>query len=96
MKHSQKNWSRAVGLFGWLFATMIIATAVVFAIFVWALSQLLTFEEAGYLFPDLERDARIATVIVTLIWLGSVLCGCLLSGGIYFAAKGKLWELTET
>ena len=75
---------------------MIIATAVVFAIFIWALSQLLTFEEAGYLFPDLERDARIATVIVTSIWFGSVLCGCLLSGGIYFSAKGKLWELSET
>ena len=96
MKRSQKYWGRAVGLFGALFTVMIIATAVVLVIFLWAVSQYLTFEEAGRLFPELERDARIATVIATLIWLGSALCGCYLSGGIYFAAKGKLWELIET
>ena len=95
MKRSQKNWRKAVSLFEGLFTVVIIATAVVFAIFVWAVFQFMTFEEAGYRFPELERDARTATVIATLIWLGSALCGCFLSGGIYFAAKGKLWELIE-
>lgn len=95
MKRSQKNWSRAVHLFAWLFAVAIIATAVAFVIFLWAVSQLLTFEEATYLFPELERNARVATVIATLIWFISLFCGCLICGGIYFAANGKFWELIE-
>lgn len=95
MKRSKKYWSEAVGLFRSLFVVVVIATTVIFAIFLWAVFQLITFEEAGYSFPELERDARAATVIATLIWFGSVLCGCFLSGGIYFAVKGKLWELIE-
>ena len=87
MKRSKKYWSEAVGLFRSLFVVVIIATTVIFAIFLWAVFQLITFEEASYSFPELEQDARAATVIATLIWFGSALCGCFLSDGIYFAAN---------
>lgn len=95
MKRSQENWSKAVKLFKWLFALTIIVSGVVFAFLVWTVWQWITFETTEYSRSELVRNVRITNVVVVLIWLGSVLSGCFISGGIYFAAKGKLSELIE-
>ena len=93
---SQKYWERATSFFGFLYALAIIATAIVFAILIYALYQVLSFNEAEYLFPNIEQDSRIRILIVTLICFGSSVFVLLFCGGVYFAAQGKLWELIET